>query len=383
MVSKTRERRVVVGPATILLEYDETLMPMELSTGTPKEDKQLIGTTYLRVHNNRVSDMVKVETHDLCQVEVVTSYRVNFEGERQEEWFSVENYVKFLTDHLRSLIRNAVKAHGIEEFYGNAVNIIRDAVLGVVKGEEKRPGRLFSENGMRVYDVEVLDVKINNAQIAQLLTTAQHEAVQLALRIAKQERELDFTKRDENIKRQMADERTETAVHESDLKKEELEKRLELNLAEISAEVEKERLRLEAATTKEREELEAQLTNQQTLDALQKAELDRKKKQQDLDLALAKAEIENRLEEMRAQTEDLVKRTGAVTPDLIAALQAFGDKALIQKVSESLAPLAILKNEGVMELLPRFLKGTALDGVIAAIGQNGGKGTSHTTSLTS
>ena len=218
VVSKTGHRRVVVGPDTFLLEYDETLMPMELSTGTPKNDSQLIGTAYLRVHNNRVSDLVKVETQDLCQVDVTVSYRVNFEGEKREQWFSVENYVKFLTDHLRSLIRNAVKGRGIEEFYGNAANIIRDAVLGLAKADEKRLGRAFTENGMRVYDIEVLDVKINNPDIAKLLTTAQHEAVQQALRIAKQERELSFTRRDEEIKRQMAAERTETVGHEWDLK---------------------------------------------------------------------------------------------------------------------------------------------------------------------
>ena len=382
VVSKTGERRVVVGPATILLEYDETLMPMELSTDTPKSDKVLMGTVYLRVLNNRVSDLVKVETKDLCQVEVTVSYRVNFEGDKGERWFSVENYVKFLTDHLRSLIRNAVKGRGIEEFYGNAANIIRDAVLGLAKGDEKRQGRAFPENGMRVYDVEVLDVKINNPEIAKLLTTAQHEAVQQALRIARQERELDFTKRDEDIKRQMADERTETVVHESDLKKEELEKRLELNLAEISAETERERTKRTAAIEREQNDLEAQLSNQQTLDALSKAGLEREKAKQEQALTLAKREIENGLEQMRAQTEDLVKRTGAVTPDLIAALQAFGDKDLILKATEALAPLMILKDEGVKDLLPRFFKGTGLEGVIAAIGQNGGR-SSHDRSLTS
>ncbi|MEK7584653.1 MAG: hypothetical protein AAB490_05385, partial [Patescibacteria group bacterium] len=125
---------------------------------------------------------------------------------------------------------------------------------------------------------------------------------------------------------------------------------------------------------------EAKLANQQTLDALSKAELEREKAKQDQALALAKKEIENRLEELHAQTEDLVKRTGAVTPDLIAALQAFGDKELILKATEALAPLMILKNEGVKDLLPRFFKGTGLEGVIAAIGQNGGS-SSH--SLTS
>ena len=130
VVSKTGARRVVEGPETILLEYDQTLMAMELSTGTPKTDDKLFGTAFLRVKNNKVSDMVRVETQDLVGVDVTLSYRVNFEGDEHEKWFAVENYVRFLVDHLRSLIRNTAKHHGIEQFYAKAIDIIRDAVLG-------------------------------------------------------------------------------------------------------------------------------------------------------------------------------------------------------------------------------------------------------------
>jgi major vault protein len=166
VVSKTGERQVVSGPHSRLLEYDENLQALELSTGTPKTDANLIKTVYLRTLNNKVTDVVEAETLDLVRVHLQLSYRVNFEGD-PARWFEVENYVKFLTDHLRSLIRHAVKRHGIEHFYANAVTILRDIVLGVVAEDGKRPGRRFDENGMRIYDVEVLEVAIGDETIAE------------------------------------------------------------------------------------------------------------------------------------------------------------------------------------------------------------------------
>ena len=59
----------------------------------------LFKTAYLRVSNNKVSDVISAETEDLVQVKVQLSYQVDFEGD-PKKWFNVENYVKFLTDQL-------------------------------------------------------------------------------------------------------------------------------------------------------------------------------------------------------------------------------------------------------------------------------------------
>ena len=82
------------------------------------------------------------------------SMRVSFDGE-PTRWFEVENYVKFLCDHVRSVLKGSAKKHTIEAFYARSVEIIRDAILGTA---EPRAGMVFDENGMRVTDVEVLDV---------------------------------------------------------------------------------------------------------------------------------------------------------------------------------------------------------------------------------
>ena len=67
-VSKTGERKVIVGPQTIMLEYDESLQHLDMSTGKPKTDHNLIQTVYLRIKNNRISDIIEATTKDLVDI---------------------------------------------------------------------------------------------------------------------------------------------------------------------------------------------------------------------------------------------------------------------------------------------------------------------------
>jgi major vault protein len=350
VVDKSGNRRVVEGPAAILLEYDEALMPMELSTGTPKSDAKTIKTVYLQIHNNRVSDKVEnVETKDLVRVNLTVAYRVNFEGDNPLKWFDVDNYVRFLTEHLRSLLRNAVKQHGIEEFYKDPITIIRDAILGK-STESGRPGRVFPENGMRVYEVDILGVFIEDANIASLLEEAQSDALQNTLAVAAKERELDNATRVEDIDRQIASERAKTRSTKLDLEIADIKKQLEKELATLQSQFEQEKARLAADQEQQR-----------TLDTITAAELARKKAEEEQRLALAKQEIDQALEKLRAETDEVVKRAGAVDDKLIAALEAFGNKDLVEKVAGAMAPLAILRNSGVLEVLGGLLKGTGLE----------------------
>jgi major vault protein len=356
VVSRSGERRVIAGPTTHLLEYDENLEPVELSTGTPKGDDALLKTVYLRVLHNKVSDVVQAETRDLAQVSLSLSYRVNFEGD-PEQWFNVENYVKFLCDHMRSLLRNAVKRRGIQEFYANSIDTIRDTVLGLSVEGQGRPGRLFEENGMRVYDVEILDVTIGDEKIERLLLEAQHNVVNQTLELAAQERRLAFVKRSEEIKRQVLAQEALSERLERELEAEAIGRKLEVTLSELTA-----RHKAKAQS------LESSLKEQGTMTQIHEAELERKKSSAQVDDALEQARLERRLEELRAQVDAVVHKANAVSPDLIAALQAFSDRALTERVAESMAPLAILGGRSVADVLGQLLEGTALEKVSQAAG---------------
>ncbi|MBI2635692.1 MAG: hypothetical protein HYW79_04130 [Parcubacteria group bacterium] len=360
ITDSTGNRRVVVGPQTILLEYDENLASMELSTGTPKDTKEKISTVYLRVLNNRVSDKVIVETSDLCKVALTLSYRVNFEGDDHERWFAVENYVKFLTDHLRSLIRNIGRQHGVEKFYRDAINIVRDAVLGVQQ-DGHRSGRSFNENGMRIYDVEVLDVKVENAEIDRMLVGAQHKAFEATLKVAEAERELGNTKRIELARRGTIKERATTIKLEKKVETMAVADTLGVNIAKIEA---------DAESQKERNK--SDIAKQQALDKISKAEIAREKRVRDEELRVARVVIEQALARIKGETDEFVRRTVAVSPEMIVALQAFGDKDLVEKAAKAMAPLAILGGTSIIDVLNKLLEGTPLKAVVESLGTRDG-----------
>ena len=352
VVSRSGERRVIVGPQTTLLEYDEILEGMELSTGRPKSDRSRVKTVYLRSLHNKVSDVVRAETRDLVQVQIELSYRVNFEGE-PERWFNVENYVKFLTDHMRSMIRNAVKQVGIQDFHTSAISFLRDTVLGTTAEGGKRSGRSFDENGMRIYDVEVLDVRIGDKHIEKMLVEAQHAVVSQTLAIASEQRELETVQQREAIRRQIAQEQAETRKSDLGLKQDEIALKLAVRLAEIEADV-----------TSQARTLKANESQQEVMSAIQAAELGRTRAASEQELAVEQARLEQRLAELRAEVTAVTSKAGAVSPDLIAALQAFSDQAMVERVAESMAPLAILGGDSVADVLSRLLKGTTLEHVL-------------------
>ncbi|MDQ7823977.1 MAG: SPFH domain-containing protein [Candidatus Eremiobacteraeota bacterium] len=352
VVNRTGERKVVVGPQTHILEFDEMLEAMKLSTGTPKSDDNVIRTVYLRVLNNKVSDIVNAETQDLCQVSIQISYRVNFEGD-PVKWFDVEDYVKFLTEHMRSVLRNAIKHYGIEEFYANSIKIIRDTILGTAGEESKRPGKRFDENGMRIYDVEVLGVGIGDEVIAGLLMEAQHSVAQQTISITKEQKNLEMTRRLEEIKQQISAAQSETMLKHITLEIAEVEKTLELSLSKIKSEVDAANLRLAS-----------QLEQQGRLSDIAEAELDRERKHKEQEMEFAQEALKQRIEELGAQVKAVVDKAAAVSPDFIAALQSFADKSLAEKMADTMAPLAILGGKSIAEVFAQLLKDTPLEEVI-------------------
>ena len=172
VVKKNGENRVEVGPKTVLLGYDEDLTRLALSTNKPKTADRLFETVYLKTSGNQVSDIVRVETADGVEVEIKLILQVQFEGD-SSKWFTVDNYVKQITDHVRSLLRGTAKLHPIDRFVLDNVAIIRDSVVGTKDGDKGRPGCFFDVNGVRINDVEVLYIKVVDAVVADQIRKAQ------------------------------------------------------------------------------------------------------------------------------------------------------------------------------------------------------------------
>jgi major vault protein len=371
VVSSSGERKVVVGPNPVFLEYDETLSAMELSTGKPKTTDKLQKIAYLRVIGNKVSDIVNVETRDLCEASVKVSYRVNFEGE-PNTWFNLENYVKFLCDHVRSRIKRVVRKCSIENFYSDAIDIIRDAVLGASK-KHKRPGLLFEENGMRVYDVEVLSVDIKDPAISEMLLKAQTEVIKTTISTNQQQKNLEATKIQEQIKRETQQESTNTAVAMETLarqlaetKHETSQLRLGLETETITKEHTVELERIQRAYDREKEKLGNDVKKQEELKKVHDSEILRIREKHEVDNLMAMARVENALREMMGAADADAKRLGAVQGELIAALQALADAGILKSM-EGMAPLAIVQGTSLVGALTQLFEGTPLAGTLAKL----------------
>lgn len=369
VINKRGEKRVVQGPATVLLEYDETLQPLRLSTGKPKNMDAPYATVYLQVEHNHVSDIVDVITRDHVAVKVKLSFRVSFTGD-PNKWFAVDNYVKLLCDRVRSRLKHAVKEKGIEEFIDNSTPIIRDTVLGQAADGAKRSGLIFQENGMHVYDVDVLGLDIGDAKIASMLATAQHDSVGRALEVAQAQRALDATKRHEIIKRESAQAVAETAAHKAALDLQAIELDGRNRAARDLLNVQTQAAILAQEATRNRHEHEQALLQLETsrADGLFHSEMDQRA-------------LEQRLTELAAEAQAIETKVKAVSPDLIAAMQSFGDKALAAQAAQSMAPLAILGGKSVVEVLAGLLDGTglgaAVKGTIARAANGNGNGTTQ------
>jgi major vault protein len=340
VVNKSGQRRVVVGPDTILLEYDESLAILELSTGKPKTTDSLLRSAYLRVDNNLVSDIVKAETKDLVNVDIKLSYRVNFLREHKDKWFSVENYVKYLCDHMRSILKGSVKKLGVKEFIENSTATVRDTILGPkVEGEVR--SHFFAENGMEVYDVEVLGVNISDAKIADLLKNAQTSAVQNAINLSVEQQNLDATRQRTTIQTEVAQLEHKLEITKLDLDATVEEREAEIVMEKLTAEIEQAVARLNA-----------RVDEQKQLDSIATATLERRKNEENFSITIE----ESRVEMFKTKFE-------AITPDLIAAMNTLGQTEFATKLAIAVAPLALNEQIGLGQTLERTFKGTVLENI--------------------
>ena len=214
LVTAKNKREVVRGPQTRVLDYDEDLEVLQLSTGRPKTSERTLRTCFLQTEGNKVSDVLRLKTADHNEIEVAVSYRVSFVGPDEVRWFNVTDYVGLLCDHAGSLLRAAVRACSIETFYQSSTEILRTAILGEKREGEPRPGRHFEENGMWIYDVEILDVRILDPEVQALIGGAQRNAIVADVTRRQELLRLETERLKEQVRRAICDEQSQTMVAE-------------------------------------------------------------------------------------------------------------------------------------------------------------------------
>lgn len=362
VVSKNGEREVKCGPQTILLDYDQTFEELQLSTGKPKNTDALEHTTFLRYENNKVSDIVSVETKDFVKADVSVSYCVNFLESYKDKWFSIDNYVKYLCDRLRSLLKREAKKYTIEEFYQNYADIVRNVAIDVISdntpdttAEDKMNGRFFPENGMLVKDCEVLGINVES-DVAEILEEHQRDMVEKSLELSNAESRVKVAKAlfaAEDEENKLA---STKLINRMNLQREEALRKQEIQ-SEVNRKVEAEK---QAAK-------QAEQDMQVVLDAIQEATLERKRKdaEQNLNIKMSEAQIE--AAKKQAYADSVVKIMNSITPELTAALESKANADVFKGIANGIAPYAMANNESAADFVNTLLRGTTLEGIVDRI----------------
>ena len=357
VISKDGSRKVICGPQTVMLDYDQTLEELQLSTGRPKTTDNMIHTCFLRHENNKVSDLINVETKDFVRCTVKVSYCVDFDQAYQDKWFNIDNYIKFMTDRERSLMKRAAKNYTIEEFHQNYVDIIRDVAIDKNKdgadSEKKHKGRFFPENGMYVNDCEVLSICVED-EIAEMLIVHQRDMVRKALQLSAADKRVQVAEQLAVAEQKENELENQKLINKMNLQREEALRRLE-----IQTEVNRKKEAEEAAVKQAEKDIQV------VYDAIADAQRERRAKDDNQELAKKEAIIELEKVKQKAYADTVAQIMASIGPDLTAALTAKANTDMVAALEHAVAPYAISSgDESVADVVARLTKGLPIDEAI-------------------
>ena len=337
VVSKSGERKVVVGPTTTLLDYDETIEALHLDSGT---------TGFMQISDIHIKDKIVAKTKDYVKVMIDVSYLADFDEEKKDSWFSVNNYEKYLKDVMRNRLKNKIKTLTVQEFYNDYVSIVENTLIS----EENE-----FKNGMVLTDVEVQGISMEN-EVAALIDQHQKEVLSKTIQLQAVESEIEVEKKLAEAQRKKMDLKAANDAHEREIKYAN-DVAIATNKAELQAmhqEVEAAKLAAEQDMTEIRTMIEEQ------------------KLQSKIAEDNARIETEQKLADIEAQKYDAYALTVAqimesIQPGLIEALNANANANLIEGIGEAVAPYAIAKGDSIAETVNTMLRGTSLQDTIKNI----------------
>ena len=362
VISKSGERKVVCGPQTILLDYDQTFEELQMSTGKPKTTDNLIKTVFLRHENNKVSDLVDVETKDFVNCRIKVSYCVDFQKEHMDKWFNVENYVKYMCDRIRSEMKRVAKQYTIEEFYQNYSEIMRAVAIDSgceSDGEAGKKGRFFRENGMLVHDCEVLSISVDS-EIEEMLIAHQQDMIAQSLKLSDAEKRVAVAEKLAVAEQKEQELRNQQLINKMKLQREEATKKLEIQ-AEINRLQDAEKL----AAKKAEQDM------QKIIDAIHDASLARKDKDNAQEIAHKKEIAAIEAAKQKAYADTVAAIMASISEDLVAAMTTKSNNDMTVAIAQAIAPYALAgDDESVADVVNKLLRGTALEQLVDDVNIN-------------
>ena len=341
VVDKSGKNHIEIGPRHVILDYGESL-------------EEISGDVYLRIENDDIYDCIVVQTKDFVNVNIELYYYINFNPAQKNNWFSIGEYEKRLTDTEESLIKREAKKYTVEEFYNNATDIIRSVVLSTAT--ETKKSAEFS-NGMYIYDVAINTVEILDKSIKEMIDQHQNNIVAKMLELSAANKDIAVATEIAKLNKEKADLQYQGKMHEL-----ELNNKLRLEDQKKKDEY----ARLVEASHKAEREAEKEL---QTLKAaISKIELAAAKEKTTQEFSFRKESDKMYAEREKNHTDAIKKVLDSISPQLVAAIESGTKSEMLRDVSQSIAPYAIASgNESVADVVNKLTKGTSLEGIIDKI----------------
>jgi hypothetical protein len=202
---------------------------------------------------------------------------------------------------------------------------------------------------MRVVDVEVLKVVLEDDKIRQLLDQAQHEVVRSNIEVSSLRRGLEVTKQRETITREDAEIRATTRIKQDALARDLAASELALALAKI------------ANTLAETDERKKALLAEQAVEEVKFANrLDRVKRERDQEAVFFATEQSKKIELLKAEAETAVQRFQAVSGNFSEALLSLSRHETLVKVAQAWDTQKIVEGESLGDTLSRLFTSTPL-----------------------
>lgn len=356
VVGKSGARRVETGPKTLLLDYDESLEVLSLSTGLAKTAAQREETVYLKLSGNRVCDRVLVRTKNHVSVSVQLALHVDFEGEEPTRWFAVDDFVGLATARVRRRLSELVRSMPIDALHGDPAAIVREAILGPPDEDGVRAGMLFATNAMRITDVEVSELKIEDEQIAKLFSEARVAAISSAVELDQVGARLAIARERLALQRAQLEAEAENERFVAALQKATIERELDLALSRAEASI---------------GELDKKRAEQQAMDAIadsrQAAALARQARSSETTLVAQREELAIEVQRIGAVTAAAVSRFEAAQGPLAEAITMLGNQQVLAKVAEAVSAQRLFGGKNVADVVGTLFEGTRLAGVFDAV----------------
>lgn len=339
VISKRGTKRLVIGPATTLLDYDETLESVNPET--------LNETVFLKTDGDSFNVTAGTRTKDNIDFAVEATFSFSFINTATEKWFSQKDYKTRLVEFCRKKINEEIRKHPILEICDGA--IFENIFNGVIYNDY-----------ISIDEARINSCQVGTISVAKMISENRDSLVESSLNAAYSEAEIVVKKRiaeaEKTIKENQiaVDEYITQLRHENEMSRlaryeEEAAKCHEINQSNKQAEADMQKL----------------------IDSVEAAKLAREKKEaeQNAEFETKKAEIEKT--KQNAYADAVAKIMTAITPDLVAAMTSKANADLFTTAAESIAPYALAGgDESVADVANKLMRGTSVEGILGQIIKN-------------